>query len=452
MTPQRLVRICAATVAVVGVAYLLGWWMVWRVLLLQPIAEPLHVMPLSAVGCLLIAGAMFAAQSKGARRWVLGLSAVAAVLALVIFGEHLFNVVGGLERHFFGSETVAVLGGPHPGRPSPETALSLGFLALAASLSLRYRGAAFEPADVGASAAAFMAAAMLVSHVYRAADGLWEPGPALNMTMVEAVLLLMLALASLALNPAGIMASYAARDDRGAARRRLLPAVVLAPLALGILLQEVLHAGMLGMSLSIALVITMMVLVMIVLMEWGTHLFGEIEEQSKSQMIERETRAKEEGMTDALTQLLNRRGWESRVRQVEEQCARENLNAAVIVIDLDGLKRINDTLGHTQGDVFIKRAGNALRIASRPGDVLARLGGDEFAYLSVGCQPEQADAVVRRLSQALQNAQVPASLGHAMRDLAGSLQAAFKEADQSMYAHKRERKARTAAAQPGLKA
>jgi len=113
----------------------------------------------------------------------------------------------------------------------------------------------------------------------------------------------------------------------------------------------------------------------------------------------------------------------------------------VIVIDLDGLKRINDTEGHAKGDDFIRRAGNALRVAARREDVLARLGGDEFACLSVGCVPEHANAVLKRLSQSLQKASVPASLGYAMRDLAGSIGAAFQEADAAMYTHKRARKA-----------
>ncbi|MGH8481802.1 MAG: diguanylate cyclase domain-containing protein, partial [Nevskiaceae bacterium] len=89
----------------------------------------------------------------------------------------------------------------------------------------------------------------------------------------------------------------------------------------------------------------------------------------------------------------------------------------------------------------IRRAGNALRVAARRDDVLARLGGDEFGCLSVGCVPEHANEILKRLSLALSKANVPASLGYAMRDLAGSIAAAFQEADQAMYMHKRARKA-----------
>jgi GGDEF domain-containing protein len=80
-------------------------------------------------------------------------------------------------------------------------------------------------------------------------------------------------------------------------------------------------------------------------------------------------------------------------------------------------------------------------MAARRDDVLARLGGDEFACLSVGCVPEHANEILKRLSNALVKANVPASLGFAMRGLAGSIPAAFQEADQAMYTHKRARQA-----------
>src|SRR5207302_7936997 len=86
-------------------------------------------------------------------------------------------------------------------------------------------------------------------------------------------------------------------------------------------------------------------------------------------------KAREEGMTDALTGLLNRRGWELRVKSEETVCQRLNRNACVIVVDLDGLKRINDTQGHAMGDAFIKKPALALKSAARQEDVLARLGG-----------------------------------------------------------------------------
>jgi diguanylate cyclase (GGDEF)-like protein len=194
------------------------------------------------------------------------------------------------------------------------------------------------------------------------------------------------------------------------------------------------------LSAVLALTVTSNVLVFMVLILWVSRLLNQVQAEQHGEFLQREHKAKEEGMTDALTGLMNRRGWEMRMKQAEEQCQRLGANACVIAIDLDGLKRINDTLGHGQGDAFIKRAANALRTAARRDDFLARLGGDEFAYLAVGCEPEHAVIVLNRLAMALQKGEVPASLGYAMRDLAGSLSAAFHEADQAMYQNKRARK------------
>ena len=92
---------------------------------------------------------------------------------------------------------------------------------------------------------------------------------------------------------------------------------------------------------------------------------------------------------------------------------------------------------------------SALKLAARREDCLARLGGDEFACLSVNLPPEHAGVLLKRLSGSLQKANVQASLGYAMRDLAGSIGAAFQEADHAMYAHKRARKSAQAPAAPG---
>ena len=104
---------------------------------------------------------------------------------------------------------------------------------------------------------------------------------------------------------------------------------------------------------------------------------------------------------DPLTGLANRLLFMNRVDFVLK---RRTGNAAVIYIDLDNFKPINDTYGHEAGDAVLKAAGERLLASLRPSDTAARLGGDEFAVLLVDIPEEHigvvADRIVGNLTQA----------------------------------------------------
>ena len=86
---------------------------------------------------------------------------------------------------------------------------------------------------------------------------------------------------------------------------------------------------------------------------------------------------------DTLTELYNRRGFYQLVLPEFEQATRDGLTVAIISADLDGLKIINDTYGHSEGDCAIKVVGEALKNASVRGEICARFGGDEFVVAGV---------------------------------------------------------------------
>lgn len=446
MNPQRMATAGAVVVIGVSIVYLLGWWLLWRILVTHPLVPQLYVMPLSAAACIFTAAGLLAALGGAPqprrRMW----AGVIVALAGAVLLESILGVQGGLEQWLLGEQTRALLGGATPGRPAPQAALILLCLGAGLWLSPPAPKARVNAGALLIGLAVFVSFTTFLGHLYEA-RALYQPtggGPVIS--PVETLMLLTLAVAALPINPRGIVASYTAQDASGVAKRRLLPAILLTPVLLGLFQYLSVKYGALELSMALAVTVTANILVFIALSEWVSRLLLRIEEERTGVFVRRESQAKAEGMTDMLTQLVNRRGWDLAVKQAEERCQREHLNAAVIVIDLDGLKRINDTLGHAKGDEFIRRAATALRGAGRREDTLARLGGDEFAYLSVGCEPEHAAVVLSRLSQALQKASVPASLGYAMRDLAGSIGAAFQEADQSMYAHKRARKSQAAPA------
>ena len=146
-----------------------------------------------------------------------------------------------------------------------------------------------------------------------------------------------------------------------------------------------------------------------------------------------------EALIDALTDTYNRRGWDRLLASEEERCRRYGHPAAILIVDLDELKLVNDAQGHAAGDSLIVRASSALRKAARSLDIVARLGGDEFGILSAECDHAGAEALLKRVRTALAEANVKASVGLAMRGPSGGLRHALENADQLMYKEKRSR-------------
>ncbi|WP_144147141.1 putative bifunctional diguanylate cyclase/phosphodiesterase [Paraburkholderia sp. BCC1884] len=152
------------------------------------------------------------------------------------------------------------------------------------------------------------------------------------------------------------------------------------------------------------------------------------------------------GTHDALTNLPNRQQLSLRIAQAIVECARKESMFAVLFIDLDGFKSINDSLGHGVGDDLLEVCAERLRQALRHTDMVARLGGDEFVIvvetLSDASSAETvAEGVLRRLSEEITVNGLPlrvsASIGIAFypRD-GGDAEQLLHSADAAMYAAK----------------
>ncbi|HAK73920.1 MAG TPA: diguanylate cyclase, partial [Sporomusaceae bacterium] len=147
------------------------------------------------------------------------------------------------------------------------------------------------------------------------------------------------------------------------------------------------------------------------------------------------------GLHDPVTGLYNRLYFEEEMLRLEDcrQCP-----VGLIVCDLDGLKLVNDTLGHSQGDALLKATAHVIRSCFRASDVVARIGGDEFAILmplSDLATTEQACQRIRNASTeySLSNPLIPISISVGMAiksDPAVPMNAVFKEADNNMYREK----------------
>lgn len=153
---------------------------------------------------------------------------------------------------------------------------------------------------------------------------------------------------------------------------------------------------------------------------------------------------------DPLTGLANRAMFFDRLRQSQAEADRHHERFAVLNLDMDGLKPINDNFGHRAGDAAICETARRLKSQSRATDTVARLGGDEFAIIldrinDPNIVLTQSNRLIEEVS-ALglrfgdHHLKLSVSVGYAVYpDDAGSLEQLIDKADSSMYAAKRER-------------
>jgi diguanylate cyclase (GGDEF)-like protein len=142
--------------------------------------------------------------------------------------------------------------------------------------------------------------------------------------------------------------------------------------------------------------------------------------------------------TDELTGLPNRRAWREALPREMARAKRERWPLCVAMIDVDGLKQLNDTRGHHAGDQLLKQNAVAWSSALRPVDLLARHGGDEFAAILSGCHMEDAHALLERLVEATPDDR-RFSAGVAEWDGVADADALMAVADARLYAAKASR-------------
>lgn len=158
---------------------------------------------------------------------------------------------------------------------------------------------------------------------------------------------------------------------------------------------------------------------------------------------------KYQALHDGLTDLPNRTLFSDRLHQAILSVTREERSLALIIMDLDHFKEINDTLGHHSGDMILHQVADRIRAVLRESDTVARLGGDEFALLLPSADLEDATYIANKLLASLdrpfevenRSFRVGASLGIAMfpeHGLDGT--SLMKRADMAMYEAKRDKR------------
>jgi diguanylate cyclase (GGDEF)-like protein len=163
--------------------------------------------------------------------------------------------------------------------------------------------------------------------------------------------------------------------------------------------------------------------------------------------VQRLAESKEQAHTDHLTNQLNRRGLDERLRAAITRATADGRPLALLLLDLDRFKLVNDSLGHRVGDKLLVEVSARIATALRPGDVFARLGGDEFAVLLERTDAPGARLVADRVRAALDDVfqvgvltvgAVSASIGAAVfPEQAADADELLARADIAMYAAKR---------------
>ena len=180
-------------------------------------------------------------------------------------------------------------------------------------------------------------------------------------------------------------------------------------------------------------------------------LLGEIERLQAALKAE-QARVKEleaSADTDPLTQVFNRRGFDRELKRSLAYVKRYWTRAALIYVDLDGFKPVNDQHGHAAGDAVLTAVAALLTRSVRASDTVARLGGDEFGLILWNLSEADAAAKAWALEAAIGETSVDwgggalsvgASIGFAMLGPSDDLAEALSKADHAMYARKAARK------------
>jgi diguanylate cyclase (GGDEF)-like protein/PAS domain S-box-containing protein len=155
-------------------------------------------------------------------------------------------------------------------------------------------------------------------------------------------------------------------------------------------------------------------------------------------------------LQDDLTRLYNRRGFISLANQQIRLADRKRTNLLLLFVDLDNMKKINDELGHEQGDQALMDVAQILRQSFRRSDIISRIGGDEFVVLAIDTDMKHAGVITTKLQNNIDNHnksteapyKISLSLGMSAYDFKSpcTIEHMLKTADSMMYENKRGKK------------
>ena len=378
------------------------------------------------------------------RRAGLALAAVPAVLGTVVLAEYVFGVKLGTDELVFVDHAGRARGIAHPGRLAPTTGACFVLLTGALLTLDRGRRWRWRPTELFALPMGTVAFMSIIGYAY-SIPAFYGPASAAKMAVNTALCFIALAVALLIARPRGRFLELATTTDPGGVMvRRMVPLCIVVPLVLGWL-----HLRTVGWDVFDDRVGTWWLEAATVaglagMMWWCAGTLSRADRERRAL----EAQLYELANRDMLTGLFNRHRFEEELGAFVARARRYGTAGALLLLDLDHFKPINDNLGHGSGDAMLRAVGQAIAAGVRDSDVVGRLGGDEFAVLLLEATSEQAEARAQDLRLAIAEVRIPAPTGAArttasigIAAIDGTAEPAVSEllgrADGAMYRAKR---------------
>ena len=445
----RIASSIASTVPVlVGVLVLIGWAL--DIEPLKRIVPGLTAMnPTTAIGFIGLGWSLGVLSSRASAP-VRVLASTVAVLVAGVGLSRVLALVGvrdmGLDQLFF-TEKLAQADFGRPNQMAPNTAANFILLGTAVAIIDRQMGRLQWPASLLAVIAAMTSLLALMGYAY-GLPSFYGIGSHIAMALPTAASFFIVAVGVLCARPRhGIMAVISSNTSGGTMVRRLLPAVVIVPVLLGGLHLAGERAKIFDTALGLWLLAVAIMTVFAVLVARNAQLLF----RSDLDRAVAERTLEHQATHDSLTQLPNRRLFLQRLRAEFDRAHENGTFTAVLLVDLDLFKVVNDSLGHVVGDELLVAAARRVRDCIEGDELVARLSGDEFTVLIPSLSDRQpAIALAERIRQAfdrpfrvgLHEVFTSVSIGVAFSNGQGSATDLVRHADIAMYAAKARGKAR----------
>lgn len=446
-------RIAAVIAGLVGILVLVGWAL--DVEMLKRMVPTLVAMNPSTAICFILLGvSVWASHSEDQSTAAITLIRCTAFVVLVAGSlklcEIAFGWAIGVDQIFF-QQKLSLDASLPPNRMAPNTAFNFVLLALALIFPWRKGRGRFEISTYLILISILGSFLPIIGYLY-GTKPFYGIGQYIPMALHTAFTFLFLGVGMLLVRPERtVVVTLFDGGISGMIVRRLLPAVIVLPVMLAWFRLEGQKLNLYDNELGAAFVVVAQILVLGVIVWWNSFVILRLDKQRK----EAEDRLSELVLTDDLTGLRNRRGFALLAEQELKLAKNKRMGIVLwcLYADLDGLKTINDTLGHDAGSQAIVHTAAILKATFRDSDIVARLGGDEFSILAATNTLDGGHLLIERLQSNVAAFNVRENLPYKLSLSFGivmidahemlTLDEIVKSADAKMYLDKQARKNQT---------